>query len=100
MPPKKSTPKAKSPKKSDQVSYSQFASTTQSGARRMLFVGGANDQRKDVTSATRLAMIAKSRWAIRNSPVYKQVMDETVLISVGDGLVVQSHAKNPQTAVA
>jgi len=100
MPPKKSTPKAKSPKKSDQASYSQFASTTQSGARRMLFVGGANDQRKDVTSATRLAMIAKSRWAIRNSPVYKQVMDETVLISVGDGLVVQSHAKNPQTAVA
>jgi capsid protein len=66
----------------------------------MLFVGGANDQRKDVTSATRMAMIAKSRWAVRNSSIYKQVLDETVLISVGDGLMVQSHAKNPETAAA
>jgi capsid protein len=66
----------------------------------MLFVGGANDQRKDVTSATRMAMIAKSRWAVRNSSIYKQVLDETVLISVGDGLMAQSHAKNPETAAA
>lgn len=100
MPPKKSNPKAKTPKKSAQATYSQFASTTQSGTRRMLFVGGANDQRKDVTSATRMAMIAKSRWAVRNSSIYKQVLDETVLISVGDGLMVQSHAKNPETAAA
>jgi capsid protein len=100
MAPKKSNPKAKAPKKSAQATYSQFASTTQSGTRRMLFVGGANDQRKDVTSATRMAMIAKSRWAVRNSSIYKQVLDETVLISVGDGLMVQSHAKNPETAAA
>jgi len=100
MPPKKSPPKAKVTKKSDQASSSQFASTTQSGNRRMLFVGGANDQRKDITPATRMAMIAKSRWAVRNSSIYKQVLDETVLISVGDGLVVQSHAKDPKTAVA
>ena len=100
MAPKKSNPKAKAPKKSAQATYSQFASTTPSGARRMLFIGGVNDQRKDVTSATRMAMIAKSRWAVRNSPVYKQVLDETVLISVGDGLMVQSHARNPETAVA
>ena len=100
MAPKKSPPKAKTPKKSAQATYSQFASTTQSGTRRMLFVGGANDQRKDVTSATRMAMIAKSRWAVRNSSIYKQVLDETVLISVGDGLMAQSHAKNPETAAA
>jgi capsid protein len=100
MAPKKSNPKAKAPKKSAQATYSQFASTTQSGTRRMLFVGGANDQRKDVTSATRMAMIAKSRWAVRNSSIYKQVLDETVLISVGDGLIAQSHAKNPETAAA
>ena len=100
MAPKKSNPKAKTTKKSAQATYSQFASTTQSGTRRMLFVGGANDQRKDVTSATRMAMIAKSRWAVRNSSIYKQVLDETVLISVGDGLMVQSHAKNPETAAA
>jgi capsid protein len=100
MAPKKSLPKAKTPKKSIQANYSQFASTTQSGTRRMLFVGGANDQRKDVTSATRIAMIAKSRWAVRNSSIYKQVLDETVLISVGDGLMAQSHARNPETAAA
>jgi capsid protein len=97
---KKPTSKAKAAKKQPSATYSQFASTTQSGTRRMLFVGGANDQRKDVTSATRMAMIAKSRWAVRNSSIYKQVLDETVLISVGDGLIAQSHAKNPETAAA
>ena len=100
MAPKKPTSKAKAAKKQPSATYSQFASTTQSGTRRMLFVGGANDQRKDVTSATRMAMIAKSRWAVRNSSIYKQVLDETVLISVGDGLIAQSHAKNPETAAA
>jgi capsid protein len=100
MPPKKTTPKTKAPKKQASATYSQFASTTQSGSRRMLFIGGVNDQRKEVTSATRIAMMAKSRWAIRNSPIYKQCVDEAVLISVGDGLMVQSLAKNPQTAVA
>ena len=100
MPPKKPTSKAKAAKKQPSASYSQFASTTPSGARRMLFLGGVNDQRKEVTSATRTAMMARSRWAMRNSPIYKQCVDEAVLISVGDGLVAQSLAKNPQTAVA
>lgn len=97
---KKPTPQAKVPKKKDQASYSQFASTTTSGARRMLFIGGAVDQRKDVNSATRTQMISISRWAERNSPLYKQVLDEAVLITVGDGLMAQSLADNPQTAVA
>jgi len=97
---KKPTPKSKAPKKQASASYSQFASTTQSNARRMLFIGGVNDQRKEVTSATRTAMMARSRWAMRNSPIYKQCVDEAVLISVGDGLMAQSQAKNPQTAVA
>lgn len=97
---KKLSPKTKAPKKQASASYSQFASTTQSGARRMLFIGGVTDQRKEVTSATRLAMIAKSRWAIRNSPIYKQCADEAVLITVGDGLVAQSNAKDAKVAVA
>ena len=100
MPPKKITPKSKAPKKQASASYSQFASTTQSNARRMLFIGGVTDQRKEVTSATRTAMMARSRWAMRNSPIYKQCVDEAVLISVGDGLVAQSQAKNPKTAIA
>lgn len=66
----------------------------------MLFIGGVSDQRKEVTSATRTAMMAKSRWAVRNSSIYKQCADEAVLISVGDGLTAQSLAKNPKTAIA
>lgn len=97
---KKTTPQAKVPKKKDQASYSQFASTTTSGARRMLFIGGAVDQRKDVNSATRTQMVSISRWAERNSPLYKQVLDEAVLITVGEGLVAQSLARDPQTAAA
>ena len=96
---KKTTPKTKTEKKGASASYSQFASTTQSGSRRMLFVGAISDQRKEVTSGTRIAMVAKSRWAVRNSPIYKQCVDEAVLVSVGDGLVVQSNARDPKVAV-
>jgi capsid protein len=96
---KKTTPKTKTEKKGPSASYSQFASTTQSGSRRMLFIGGVTDQRKEVTSGTRIAMVAKSRWAVRNSPLYKQCVDEAVLVSVGDGLVVQSNARDPKVAV-
>jgi len=97
---KKTTPKTKATKKGATASYSQFASTTQSGSRRMLFVGAISDQRKEVTSGTRIAMVAKSRWAVRNSPIYKQCVDEAVLVSVGDGLIVQSNARDPKVAVA
>ena len=96
---KKTTPKTKTEKKGPSASYSQFASTTQSGSRRMLFIGGVTDQRKEVTSGTRIAMVAKSRWAVRNSPLYKQCVDEAVLVSVGDGLVVQSNARDPRVAI-
>jgi capsid protein len=97
---KKPEKQTKQPKKGATASYSQFASTTQSGARRMLFVGAVSDQRKEVTSGTRITMVGTSRWAVRNSPIYKQCIDEAVLISIGDGLMVQSKAKNPKVAVA
>ena len=76
---KKTTPKTKTEKKGPSASYSQFASTTDSGARRMLFIGAVTDQRKEVTSGTRLTMVGTSRWAVRNSPIYKQCIDEAVL---------------------
>ena len=83
------------PKKA-RADYGQYASTTQSGARRMLFNGVPMDARKDLSASTRLQMIGKSRWGIRNSPTYKQVMDEVVLVTLGDGLMAQSHAKDPK----
>ena len=97
---KKTTPKTKTEKKGPSASYSQFASTTDSGARRMLFIGAVTDQRKEVTSGTRMTMVGTSRWAVRNSPIYKQCIDEAVLVSIGDGLVAQSQAKDPKVAVA
>ena len=98
-------PIAKEPKKKDRKAlyggnYSQYASTTQSGGRRILFTGPAVDQRKDLSSINRLGMISKSRWAERNSPLYKQVLDEMVIVTVGDGLIPQSHADDPAKAKA
>jgi len=58
------------------------------------------DQRKEVNPATRTQMIAISRWAERNSPLYKQCLDEAVMVIVGDGLMAQSQASNPETATA
>lgn len=101
MAPKKSpkTPATKSPKKQAGATYSQYASTTQSATRRWLFTGPAMDARKDLTSVNRLQMIAKSRWALRNSPTYKQVIDEVVLVTIGDELMAQSHAQDPKKAL-
>ncbi len=97
MPPKKiaKKPEAKAPRKQASVTYGQYASTTQSGARRMLFNGVPVDARKELTSNNRVQMIGKSRWGIRNSPTYKQVIDEVVLVTIGDELIAQSQAQDP-----
>ena len=92
------TPATKSPRKQAGADYSQFASTTQSSTRRWLLTGAPSDGRTDLSSVNRIQMIAKSRWGIRNSPTYKQVMDEVVLVTIGDGLVPQSQAKDPKKA--
>lgn len=100
MPPKKTTPKAKATKKQASATYGRYASTTVSGARRMLFTGPAADARKDLNSVNRLQMITKSRWAERNSPTYKQVIDEVLLVTLGDGLTAQSLAESHDAARA
>lgn len=101
MAPKKQPkkPEAKTKPKQASATYGQYASTTQSGARRMLFNGVPMDARRDLNSSTRVQMIGKSRWGIRNSPTYKQVMDEVVLVTIGDELIAQSHAKDPKKGV-
>lgn len=98
MPPKKTKPAVKSAKKQPSANYGQYASTTTSSTRRLLFTGPATDGRKELQSVDRLSMMATSRWAIRNSPIYKQVMDEVVLVTLGDGLLPQSQAKDPKNA--
>lgn len=95
---KKPKPTAKTPKKSARAEYGRFASTTQSSGRRILFTGPAQDARKELNTSDRITMMAKSRWAERNSPTYKQVLDEVVLITIGDELIGQSGADNAETA--
>jgi len=92
------TPATKSPRKQAGADYSQFASTTQSSTRRWLLTSAPSDGRTDLSSVNRIQMIGKSRWGIRNSPTYKQVMDEVVLVTIGDGLVPQSLAQDPKKA--
>lgn len=101
MPPKKTKLTAvKSAKKQPSANYGRYASTTTSGTRRLLFTGPATDGRKELQPVDRLQIMATSRWAIRNSPTYKQVIDEVVLVTIGDELVAQSHAKDPKNGLA
>ena len=92
------TPATKSPRKQAGADYSQYASTTQSSTRRWLLTGAPSDGRADLSSVNRVQMIAKSRWGIRNSPTYKQVIDEVVLVTIGDELLPQSQAQDPKNA--
>ena len=92
------TPATKSPKKQAGATYSQYASTTQSSTRRWLLTSAPADGRADLSSVNRVQMIAKSRWGIRNSPTYKQVIDEVVLVTIGDELLPQSQAQDPKKA--
>lgn len=98
MAPKKTPkkPAVKTQPKQAGATYGQYSSTTQSSTRRWLFTGPAADGRADLSSVNRVQMMTKSRWAIRNSPTYKQVIDEVVLVTIGDELFPQSHAKDPK----
>lgn len=100
MAPKKTSkkPVVKTQPKQARSDYGQYASTTQSSNRRWLFTSAPSDARADLSSSNRVQMIGKSRWGIRNSPTYKQVMDEVVLVTIGDGLLPQSQAKDPKKA--
>lgn len=97
---KKDKPASRTRANQPRSEYGQYASTTQSGARRMLFNGVPVDARQDLSSSSRIQMVGKSRWGVRNSPTYKQVIDEVVLVTLGDGLMAQSLAKDPANARA
>jgi capsid protein len=88
------------PAKGPGATYDQYASTTTSGQRRMLFLGKPKDARQDLNASTRSQMVAISRWAVRNSPIYNQMVNELVMVVVGNGLVAQSACANPESAAA
>ena len=77
-------------------SYSGWQSTMFSNARRAIFGQAPGDLRQDLTPWNRMAMIRKCRWAERNSGLFKQILADMVLYSVGDGIKPQSHASTPE----
>ena len=77
-------------------SYSGWQSTMFSNSRRAIFGQAPGDLRQDLTPWNRMAMIRKCRWAERNSGLFKQILNDKVLYSVGDGIKAQSHASTPE----
>ena len=77
-------------------SYSGWQSTMFSNARRAIFGQAPGDLRQDLTPWNRMAMIRKCRWAERNSGLFKQILADMVLYTVGDGIKAQSHASTPE----
>jgi capsid protein len=77
-------------------SYSGWQSTMFSNSRRAIFGQAPGDLRQDLTPWNRMAMIRKCRWAERNSGLFKQILNDMVLYSVGDGIKAQSHASTPE----
>ena len=77
-------------------SYSGWQSTMFSNSRRAIFGQAPGDLRQDLTPWNRMAMIRKCRWAERNSGLFKQILADMVLYSVGDGIKAQSHASTPE----
>ena len=77
-------------------SYSGWQSTMFSNARRAIFGQAPGDLRQDLTPWNRMAMIRKCRWAERNSGLFKQILADMVLYTVGDGIKPQSHASTPE----
>ena len=75
-----------------------WQSVAASNARRYLFTGPAQDFRRDLTPYDRDTQVRKCRWAERNSGLFRQVVGDTVLYSVGDGIVGQSHADSDSNA--
>jgi len=90
--PKKATPTAPKP----QASYGDWQSIGVTRARRAAYGAEPRDLRRDLTPYDRLAMVRKCRWAERNSGLFKQILADMCLYTVGDGIKPQSHASTPE----
>lgn len=91
-PTKKATPTTPKP----QASYGDWQSIGVTRARRAAYGAQPRDLRRDLTPYDRLTMVRKCRWAERNSGLFKQILADMVLYTVGDGIKPQSHASTPE----
>jgi len=79
-----------------QATYGGWQSVGITHARRAIYGKDAGDLRRDLTPYDRLSMVKKCRWAERNSGLFKQILADMVLYTVGDGIKPQSHASTPE----
>ncbi|MEY3851278.1 MAG: hypothetical protein RI910_258 [Verrucomicrobiota bacterium] len=79
-----------------QASYGDWQSIGVTRARRAAYGAEPRDLRRDLTPYDRLTMVRKCRWAERNSGLFKQILADICLYTVGDGIKPQSHASTPE----
>ena len=90
------TPKATPAAPAPQASYGDWQSIGVTRARRAAYGAEPRDLRRDLTPYDRLTMVRKCRWAERNSGLFKQILADMCLYTVGDGIKPQSHASTPE----
>jgi capsid protein len=88
--------KAKPSSVKPQASYGDWQSIGVTHARRAAYGAAPRDLRRDLTPYDRLSMVRKCRWAERNSGLFKQILADMCLYTVGDGIKPQSHASTPE----
>lgn len=82
----------------NQYSGNTWGSTAVTYARRVIFAPQPDDMRRDLAPWDRNEMVKKCRWAERESPLFKQILNDLVIYVVGDGIKPQSHATDPEVA--
>ena len=92
--PKQAKPAPSAP--APQASYGDWQSIGVTRARRSAYGAEPRDLRRDLTPYDRLTMMRKCRWAERNSGLFKQILADMCLYTVGDGIKPQSHASTPE----
>ena len=90
------TPKVAPAAPTPQASYGDWQSIGVTRARRSAYGAEPRDLRRDLTPYDRLTMMRKCRWAERNSGLFKQILADMCLYTVGDGIKPQSHASTPE----
>lgn len=76
--------------------YGTWQSIGVTRARRAAYGAQPRDLKIDLSPYDRLTMIRKCRWAERNSGLFKQILADMCLYTVGDGIRPQSHASTPE----
>ena len=106
MPPRKTSPRKKKETTAavpeavptPSASFGGWQSVGATRLRRAVYNGPAQDLRRDMKPSDRLTMVKRCRWAERNSGLFKQILNDLVLYTVGDGIKPQSHAADPALA--